>query len=156
MTTHLDSKEIPSIRKQSRAKIWIRTGILLTFAVIFGLTLYRDVAQESFRWSWALMAFLPSLAIGYWMSRLVPMQVYSELRIVTLSFDRIYFALIFSLVALKYVTGNLLGFTVLADVIISIILGLMVSRLSGICLRVHGLKKAMVLNQGQQDAQIAP
>ena len=141
--TYSNDKGIPPIRKRSSAKIWIRTGILIIFAIFFGLILYQDILLGSFRLSWAIMVFVPCLGIGFWMSRLVPMQVHSRWRIVTFSFDRIYFTLIFSLVMIKAVTGNLLGLTVISNVIICMILGLMISRLSGICLRVHSLKKQM-------------
>lgn len=142
-----DDKVMPPIRKRSKAKIWIRTGILTVFGIIFGLTLYKDITQESFSWLWALMAFVPALGIGFWMSRFVPMQTHPKWLLVTLSFDRIYFILIVSLVIIKGITGNMLGLTIISDVIICVILGLMISRLSGICLRVHGLKKDMTLVQ---------
>lgn len=146
MTDH-DVEIIPPLRKRSRAKIWIRTGILTVFGIIFGLTLYKDIMQDSFRLQWALMAFVPALGIGYWMSRLVPMQVHKRWRVVTFSFDRIYFALILSLVIIKGITGNIMGLTIISDVIICVILGLMISRLSGICLRVHSLKRDITLRQ---------
>jgi hypothetical protein len=68
------------------------------------------------------------------------MQVHPASRHVTLSFDRIYFALIVLLVIIKAVAGNILGVTILADVVICMILGLMIGRLSGICLRVRDLR----------------
>jgi hypothetical protein len=58
-----------------------------------------------------------------------------------MSFDKIYFALILILVIGKAVTGKLLHQLTWSDVLICAILGLMVGRLSGICLRVHGLKR---------------
>lgn len=153
-TTYSNDIKLPPIMKQSRTKIWIRTGIFTVFAILFGLTLYRDIILGNFKWTWAFMVFVPCLGVGFWMSRLVPMQVHSESRIVTLSFDRVYFILIFFLVIIKAVTGNLLGLTILADVIICIILGLMSGRLSGICLRVHALKNNMVINRSQRDKLI--
>lgn len=153
-TTYSNDKKLPPIMKHSRTKIWIRTGIFTVFAILFGLTLYRDMILGNFKWAWAFMAFVPCLGVGFWMSRLVPMQVHPESRIVTLSFDRIYFTLIFFLVMIKAVTGNLLGVTILADVIICIILGLMSSRLSGICLRVNALKNNIVFDKSQHDKSI--
>jgi len=126
--------------KRSRAKIWTRTGILAVFGTLFAVALYREMASAGFHWSWALMVFLPCLAIGFWMSRLVPMQVHPASRHVTFSFDLIYFALILFLVLAKAITGRVPGMMVWADIIMCAILGLMIGRLSGICLRVRHLK----------------
>ena len=35
--TIVNSAEVPSFRKRSKAKIWLRTGILAIFAIIFGI-----------------------------------------------------------------------------------------------------------------------
>jgi len=126
--------------KRSRAKIWIRTGILAVFGTLFALALYRDMASGRFHWSWALMVFLPCLAIGFWMSRLVPMQVHPASQHVTFSFDFVYFALILFLVVAKAITGRVPGMVIWADIIMCAILGVMTGRLSGICLRVRHLK----------------
>jgi VIT1/CCC1 family predicted Fe2+/Mn2+ transporter len=135
-----DSHKSPPVMKRSRAKIWIRTGILAVFGTLFGLVLYHDIASGVFRLSWALIIFLLCLPAGFWMRKLVPMQVHPASRHVTLSFDRIYFALIVLLVIIKAVAGNILGVTILADVVMCMILGLMIGRLSGICLRVRDLR----------------
>ena len=131
----------PSFRKRSRAKIWLRTGILAVFATIFGITLYRDIAAGSFMWLVGLGVFLICLPIGYQMRKIVPMQVHLGSQAITMSFDKIYFALILLLVIGKAVTGQLLHQVMWSDVLICAILGLMVGRLSGICLRVRGLKR---------------
>ena len=86
LTGH-STQAVPPVMKRSRAKIWIRTGILAVLGTLFALALYRDMASGRFHWSWALMVFLPCLAIGFWMSRLVPMQVHPASRHVTFSFD---------------------------------------------------------------------
>ena len=135
-----DQSEPPPVLKRSRAKIWIRTAILAVFGTLFGLILYHDITSGVFRWSWALIVFLPCLPVGFWMRKLVPMQVHPTSRLVTLSFDRVYFALIVLLVVIKAVAGNMFGLTILSDVVMCIILGLMIGRLSGICLRVHDLR----------------
>lgn len=44
--------------KQSRAKIWIRTGLLTIFSVLFGAYLVRDVSSGVFRWEWGLAVFV--------------------------------------------------------------------------------------------------
>jgi hypothetical protein len=126
--------------KRSRAKLWIRTGILAVFGTLFAYLLYRDMASGVFHWTWALMAFLPFLVIGFFMRGLVPMQVHPESQHITMSFDRIYFAVILLLVIVKAVAGRVPGLAVWADVAMCVILGLMIGRLTGICLRVRDLK----------------
>lgn len=134
------TQKMPPILKQSRAKLWIRTGILAVFGTLFGLALHRDLMSGKFHWPWVLLSFLPCLAIGFWMSRLVPMQVHTTFQCVTLSFDYIYFSLILFLVAAKVIATKVEGTIFWADIIMCVILGLMIGRLSGICLRVHDLK----------------
>ena len=56
-------------------------------------------------------------------------------------FDKVYFAVILTLVIGKLAAGQFFGLTVLADVIICAILGLMTERLGGIGVRVRGLKR---------------
>lgn len=74
------------------------------------------------------------------MSRLVPMEVHKEAKCITLSFDRIYFALIWLLVIAKAVAASLSGMEVWTDIIMCVIMGLMSGRLAGICFKVHRLK----------------
>ncbi len=145
-----DAREAPPVMKRSRAKIWIRTGILALFGALFGLALYRDMTSGVFSWWWAVAVFVPSLGAGFWMSRLVPMQVHLASRQITFSFDRIYFVLILLLVIAKAVSGRLPGLEIWADVIMCLILGLMIGRLSGICLRVRGLKRQHNLMEGRR------
>jgi hypothetical protein len=135
------TESAPSFRKRSRAKIWLRTGILTVFATIFGISLYRDIAAGHFMWLIGIGVFLVCLPIGFEMRKIVPMQVHLGAQAVTMSFDKIYFALILLLVIGKAVTGKLLHQVMWSDVLICAILGLMVGRLSGICLRVRGLKR---------------
>lgn len=141
MTVH-SIQETPPRFKQSRTKLWIRTVILIVFGTLFGIALLRDINAGAFRWSWVMMVFIPFLAVGYWMRRLVPMQVHIASRCITLSFDRIYFALILFLVIAKAVASRAWFLTSWSDIIMCVILGLMIGRLSGICLRVHHLKKS--------------
>lgn len=135
-----NTQKIPPIFKQSRAKLWIRTVILAVFGTLFGLALYKDLMSGTFHWPWILLSFFPCLVIGFWMSRLVPMQVHASCQRITLSFDFIYFFLILFLVAAKVAATKVEGMTFWADVIMCVILGLMIGRLSGICLRIHDLK----------------
>ena len=138
----------PPFLKRSRAKIWIRTGILAVFGTLFGVSLYRAIAAGTFQWTWALAAFLPCFAFGFQMRRLVPMQVHSATQHITLAFDRIYFVLILLLVIAKAITGRAPGLTVAADLLMCVILGLMSGRLSGICLHVRGFKLTASLCAG--------
>ena len=135
-----DAQKTPPALSASRAKIWIRTGILAVFSTLFGLALYKSMASGVFHWSWALAAFLPCLVIGFWMRKWVPMQVHPASQYVTLSFDRVYFALILLLVVAKAIAGQVPAMAVWANIIMCVILGLMMGRLSGICLRVRDLK----------------
>lgn len=135
-----DAQKTPPALSASRAKIWIRTGILVVFSTLFGLALYKSVTSGVFHWPWALATFLPCLVIGFWMRKWVPMQVHPASQHVTLSFDRVYFSLILLLVIAKAVTGPMSATAVVADIIMCVILGLMMGRLSGICLRVRDLK----------------
>jgi hypothetical protein len=127
--------------KRSRAKIWIRTGILVVVGTIFGLTVYPDIVSGAFHWLWALMVFLLCLPVGFWMRKFVPMQFHPASRYVTLSFDRIYFVAIVLLVIIRAVAGNITGITILADLTMCMMLGLMIGRLGGIGIRVRGLKR---------------
>jgi hypothetical protein len=86
------------------------------------------------------MVLLPCLLIGFWLSKLVPMQGHPASRHVTFSFDLIYFALILVLVIAKVITSRVPGMVIWTDIIMCAILGLMIGRLSGICLRVRHLK----------------
>ncbi len=136
-----NTDRVPHFRERSRAKIWLRTGILVVFATIFGISLYHDVTSGRFLWYWGLITYLICFPIGFAMRNLVPMQVYLKSQHVTLSFDKIYFAVILTLVIGKLVASKFLGLSVLADVIICAILGLMTGRLGGIGVRVRSLKR---------------
>ncbi len=135
-----EALETPPLFKQSRTKLWIRTVILAVFGTLFSLTLYPVMVSGVFPWSWGLVIFLTCLAVGFGMSRLVPMRVHPASRHITLSFDRLYFSLIVLLVLVKAVAARVAGMEVLANAAMCVILGLMIGRLSGICLRVRGLK----------------
>lgn len=137
-TTDLHKK--PHVLKQSRAKLWIRTAVLGVFGTIFTISLYGDITSGKFNYFWALSAFLPCLVIGFWMRRWVPMQVHIASKLITFSFDKIYFSLILFLVIIKVVSQRIPELVFWDDVIMCVILGLMIGRLSGICLRVRKLK----------------
>ena len=134
------SKKRPHVLKQSRAKLWIRTAILIIFGTIFTIALYRDITSGKFNYFWALIAFLPSLVFGFWMRRWVPMQIHIASKLITFSFDKIYFSLILFLVIIKIISERIPELTFWDDVIMCVILGLMIGRLCGICLRVRKLK----------------
>jgi peptidoglycan/LPS O-acetylase OafA/YrhL len=134
------SQKRPHVLKQSRAKLWIRTAILIIFGTIFTIALYRDIASEKFNYIWALLSFLPSLVIGFWMRQWVPMQIHIASKLISFSFDKIYFTLILLLVIIKVISERIPELTFWDDVIMCVILGLMIGRLCGICLRVRKLK----------------
>ena len=134
------SQKKPHVLKQSRAKLWIRTAILIIFGTIFTIALYQDVSSGKFNYYWALTAFIPCLVIGFWMRRWVPMHIHIASKLITFSFDKIYFFLILFLVIIKVISERIQGLTFWDDVIMCVILGLMIGRLSGICLRVRKLK----------------
>jgi hypothetical protein len=138
--TVIQSLEAPKVMKRSRAKIWVRTAILVVFGTLFGVTLIKDMVAGIFPWVMGLAVFLACLPVGFWMRNLVPMQAHIVSRQVTFSFDKIYFILIWLLVIAKAIFSYVVHFSVPADVLMCIILGLMTGRLSGICLRVHSLK----------------
>lgn len=86
--TILQSSEKPSFVKQSRAKIWIRTGLLAIFGALFTFQLYESISAGYFHWFWALIVFVLFLPVGFAMRNLVPMQVHPEHRVITLSLAR--------------------------------------------------------------------
>jgi hypothetical protein len=140
--TVLQSSAKPSIVKQSRAKIWIRTGLLVIFGILFTFQLYESISADYFHWSWALIVFALFLPVGFAMRNLVPMQVHLEHRVITLSLDRVYFILIWVLVIGKFIAYYAFSAYIISDILMCAILGLMAGRLSGICLRVSHLKSA--------------
>ncbi len=47
--------QIHSLRSQmkySRAKIWVRTGLLTIFSILFGTYLVHDMSAGIFHWQW--------------------------------------------------------------------------------------------------------
>jgi hypothetical protein len=137
----IQSHEPPKFINRSQAKIWIRTIILAVFGTMFGISLFRDMLGGVIPWLVVLAVIVVCLPLGFWMRRLVPMKVHSDTRFITLSFDKIYFILIWLLVIAKAIFSYVLHLPIPADVFMCIILGLMSGRLSGICLRVHRLKQ---------------
>ena len=137
MSTSISVIDTPPPRmKRSRAKLWIRTGILAVFGTLFGIALSRDIIAGVFPVSWGLAVFCPIFVVGFFIRSLVPMTVHLASKTITFSFDRIYFGIILVLVAAKAITGHLDGMTFHTDALMCVILGLMIGRLSGICLRV--------------------
>jgi|GEM_PF-530871 hypothetical protein len=126
--------------KKSRFKIWLRAFLLIQFSVIFSIYFYQDIAAGYFTWNKVVLIILLFIPIGFLMSKLVPMQANAEMQAVTFSLDRIYLFLIWFLVIAKLLASELYHVEAVADVIMSIILGLMGGRLGGIGLRVRKLK----------------
>ena len=128
--TVVQSSVKPSFVKQSRAKIWIRTGLLAIFGTLFTFQLCESIAAGYFHWSWALLVFILFLPVGFMMRNLVPMQVHLEHRVITLSLDKVYFVTIWVLVIAKFVAYYAFGAYFVSDILMCIILGLMAGRLS--------------------------
>ena len=126
--------------KKSHFKIWLRAFLFILFSTIFSVYFVRDIAHGYFRWEWVALIFALFIPVGFWMSRLVPMQADQEGSAVTLSFDLVYFVLIWALVIAKLIMGHIPSLIVIADVTMCAILGIMFGRLGGIGLRVRQLK----------------
>ena len=126
--------------KKSRFKIWLRAALFIQFCGIFGFFLFRDISNGHFNWEWAFITAGLFVPIGFLMSRIVPMQTNLDMRAVTLSVDRVYLVLIWILVIVKVITGQIPSLIVVADLIMCVILGVMSGRLGGIGLRVRHLK----------------
>ena len=133
-------KSLRSELKTSRFKIWLRAALFVQFCGIFGFYLHQDISKGHFNWGWAFITAVLFVPIGFWMSRIVPMQVNRNAKVITLTLDRVYFVLIWVLVIAKFVTGHIPSLVVVADVIMCGILGLMSGRLGGIGMRVRHLK----------------
>jgi hypothetical protein len=126
--------------KKSRFKIWLRAFLFVLFSTIFSIYFVRDISNGYFSWGWVALVFVLFIPVGFWMSRLVPMQANQEESAVTLSFDLVYFVLIWVLVIAKLIMGHIPSLIVVADVIMCAIMGIMFGRLGGIGLRVRRLK----------------
>jgi hypothetical protein len=126
--------------KKNRFKIWLRAVLFVQFGVLFAFYFDRDITNGYFTWIWAVTLFMLFIPAGFWMSRLVPMQVDHESKAVTLSLDRVYLILIWVLVITKLIASHIPRLVPVADVIMYTILGIMCGRLGGIGLRVRHLK----------------
>lgn len=126
--------------KTSRYKIWLRAFLLFQFSLIFGFYFVRDIANGYFTWMGVFITVILFIPVGFLLSRIVPMQADHEQKAVTLSIDKVYLMLIWVLVIAKLIAGHIPAATILADIIMSAILGIMGGRLGGIGLRVRTLK----------------
>jgi hypothetical protein len=126
--------------KKSRFKIWLRAGLFFLFGSLFTFYFIRDIANRHFTWGWITLLFLVFVPVGFLLSRIVPMQVDTEAKAVTLSLDRTYLILIWVLVIAKLIASHIPAWIPVSDVIMCAILGIMFGRLGGIGLRVRGLK----------------
>jgi hypothetical protein len=126
--------------KKSRFKIWLRAFLFVQFAVLFAFYFDRDITNGYFTWIWVVTFFMLFIPAGFWMSRLVPMQVDHQAKAVTLSLDRVYLILIWVLVITKLIASHIPRLIPVSDVIMCNILGIMCGRLGGIGLRVRHLK----------------
>ena len=126
--------------KTSRYKIWLRAFLLIQFSVLFGFYFIRDIANGYITWTWIVITIILFVPVGLLLSRIVPMQPDHEKRAITLSIDKVYLVLIWVLVIAKLAAGHIPELTVVADVIMCAILGIMSGRIGGIGLRVRALK----------------
>ena len=126
--------------KKSRFKIWLRAVLFVQFSVLFAFYFDRDITNGYFTWIWAATLFMLFIPTGFWMSRLVPMQVDHQVKAITLSLDSVYLILIWVLVITKLIASHIPRLIPVSDVIMCIILGIMCGRLGGIGLRVRHLK----------------
>lgn len=127
--------------KKSRFKIWLRALLFVLFGSLFTFYFIRDIGNRYFTCGWMAILFLLFIPIGFWISRIVPMQVDEEARAVTLSLDRIYLILVWVLVILKLITSRITALITISDILMCAILGIMFGRLGGIGTRVRGLKR---------------
>ena len=126
--------------KKSRFKIWLRAFLFVMFGSMFTFYFVRDIRNGYFTWGWVLVTFVFFVPIGFWMSRIVPMNVDLESRAVTLSLDRIYLILIWVLVIAKLIASRIPALITISDIIMCVIVGVMCGRLGGIGIRVRQLK----------------
>jgi hypothetical protein len=126
--------------KKSRFKIWLRAVLFFLFGSLFMFYFIRDIADQHFTWGWVSILFVAFIPVGFLLSRIVPMQVDTDAKAVTLSLDRTYLVLIWVLVIAKLIASHIPVLIPLSDVIMCAILGIMFGRLGGIGLRVRGLK----------------
>lgn len=133
-------KSLRGEMKKSRFKIWLRAGLFFLFGSLFTFYFIRDIAAYHFTWGWVAILFIAFVPIGFLLSRIVPMQIDTEAKAVTLSLDRIYLVLIWVLVIAKLIASHIPAWIPISDIIMCAILGIMFGRLGGIGLRVRGLK----------------
>jgi hypothetical protein len=136
----LSLKSLRGEMKKSRFKIWLRAGLFILFGSLFMFYFIRDIANQHFTWGWVAILFVAFIPVGFLLSRLVPMQVDTEAKAVTLSVDRTYLILIWGLVVAKLIASRTPALIAVSDIIMCAILGIMFGRLGGIGLRVRGLK----------------
>jgi hypothetical protein len=133
-------KSLRSEMKKSRFKIWLRAGLFLLFGSLFTFYFIRDIANRHFTWGWVILLFVAFVPVGLLLSRIVPMQIDTKAKAVTLSLDRTYLILIWILVVAKLIASHIPAMIPVSDAIMCAILGIMFGRLGGIGLRVRGLK----------------
>ena len=114
--------------------------VILDFWFAVYLLFFRDIPKGYFSWGWVTSLFIGFIPVGFFLSRIVPMQVDEQSEAVTLSLDRIYLLLIWILVIAKLIASRIAALTTISDVIMCAILGIMFGRLGGIGLRVRSLK----------------
>jgi hypothetical protein len=126
--------------KKSRFKIWLRAVLFVVFGTLFTFYFFRDIANGYLNWGRVALLCTVFVPVGFLLSRIVPMQVDTQAKAVTLTLDRFYLVLIWVLVIAKLIASHIPSLIVISDIIMCSILGIMFGRLGGIGLRVRQLK----------------
>ncbi len=127
--------------KKSRFKIWLRAALLIQFCGIFGFFLFRDISHGYFNWGWVSLNCCSLCANWFFdestsfLCKQIQLRRESPFRWIESTL-----VLIWVLVIAKVITGQVQSLTVIADIIMCLILGIMSGRLGGIGLRVRDLK----------------
>lgn len=140
MYTHVKKHDTQAIRiemKKSPYKILLRVFLLFQFSAIFLFYFIEDIGDGLFTWSQVAKYIIIFIPVGFLMSFIVPMRPDSELKAVTFSLDKVYLFLIWLLVIMKLLASYYYYTESVADLIMSMIIGLMSGRLVGIILRVR-------------------
>ena len=135
-----DGDSEPSVMKRSRAKMWIKIVMLIIFTSLFSHALLLDLQKGYINYQIIISVIIPSLFIGLWLRKIVPLQVHTKFSHITFSFDKIYFAIIIILFAIKKTCQIMDIQHILGDISMVIIIGLMIGRVIGLFMRIKKLK----------------
>ncbi|MCK5847526.1 MAG: hypothetical protein KAG84_08805 [Bacteroidales bacterium] len=135
-----DGQKEPSVMKRSKAKMWIKIIVLIIFTSLFTHSLYIDLQKGYINYQVISFAFIPSIIIGLWLRKLVPLQVHKKFSHITFSFDKIYFVIILLLYITKKVCQIMDIQHIIGDISMVIIIGLMLGRVIGLFIRLKRIR----------------